>query len=200
MKKKIVPMLLVLCAAPFLMGSGCMSNSETKDRDAVSKQQEIYQKVQPVHIYDYSIPRDIYQQIYDVTTTKTVATYTIIESVTGVTRYHCPSIGYALPADIQLTNPLQAMTEFTNDPVVEQAEPNGLFSSKNTDGTWVLCVELRNGEVYPVYTEHKVSTFPFIVEKDKDGEWVRADNKPIGFKVEIRKSSGPPQVPPPVKK
>lgn len=189
MKRKIISTALIITSLLFLLGNEGCENSETKDNDLVNRQQEIYQKVQPVHIYDFSIPRDIYQQIYDIATTKVVATYTIIESVTGVTKYHGPSVGYAIPADVQLTNPLQSLRNLGNNPVVEQAEPNGLFSSKNTDGTWILFVDIKSGEIYPVYSEHKVTTFPFIVEKDDNGEWSRADNKPIGFKVEIRKQA-----------
>lgn len=187
MRRKILGAIICLLIALFALGNEeCKDSSETFDRKVVDKQQRIYQDVQPVHIYDFSIPRDIYQQIYDIATTKAIATYTIVESITGVTRYHGPSIGFALPADIQLTNPLQSLTEEIGDPVIEQAEPNGLFSSKNTDGTWVLFVDLKTKEVYPVYTEHKVTTFPFIVQKDANGEWVRADGKPSNFKVEIR--------------
>ena len=51
---------------------------------------------------------------------------------------------------------------------MEQAEPNGVYSSKNTDATYVLCVR-DNGDVAPVYTEHKVTTFPFPVEVGPDG-------------------------------
>lgn len=174
---------------------GCSAdNSETRDKAIVDKQQSIYQDTQPVHIYDYSIPRDIYQQIYDITTTKAVATYSVIESVTGVTRYECPSIGYPIPADVSLTNPLQGINQVDNmgtdkyEVVVEQAEPNGLFASKNTDATWVLCVSLKDGIAYPVYSEHKAMTFPFIMEIAENGQWVRADNKPILFKVNITDS------------
>jgi len=196
MKKIIMSVFsVVLILSVFI--AGCSNNSsESRDAKIVAKQQTIYQNVQPVHIYDYSIPRDIYQQIYDVTTTKIVATYSVIESITGVTRYECPSVGYAIPADMSLTNPLQG-TYNVNGPgadeftaVIEQAEPNGLFSSKNTDGTWVLCVALKTGEVYPVYSEHKVMTFPFIMEKNAAGQWVRADNKPIAFKIEIKNDTG----------
>ena len=185
MKRRMLlfPMILMV-----LVISGCDDTSEDKDRRVVNKQQEIYQQIQPVHIYDYSIPRNIFQQIYDITTTRVVATYSIIESITGVTRYECPSMGFAIPADTQLTNPLQPTHNTGGTVTIEQAEPNGLFSSKNTDGTYVMCVDLKTSEVYPVYTEHKVTTFPFIVEKNDKGQWVRADNKPLAFKIEIKKT------------
>jgi len=200
--QKIKIGLLLIMSIVFL-ASGCSNNSsENAERELVNIQQGIYQKVQPVHMYDYSIPRDIYQQIYDVVTTEVMATYSVIESITGLTRYECPSMGYAIPADTSLTNPLQGIYNIDGpgvdefSAVIEQAEPNGLFSSKNTDGTWVMCVELKTGEVYPVYAEHKVMTFPFIMEKDDSGQWVRADNKPIAFKIQIKEGgqSKPPIV------
>ncbi|MBT4121381.1 hypothetical protein HOE31_00295 [bacterium] len=206
MKKcRLYFMGLLIFAVMILTGcNACANNSsEAKDQATVAKQQGIYQDVQPVHIYDYSIPRDIYQQIYDVTTTQVVATYSVIESITGLTRYECPSMGYAIPADVSLTNPLQGTYNFDSvgvdefSQVIEQAEPNGLFSSKNTDATWVMCVELGSGEVYPIYVEHKVMTFPFIMEKNKKDQWVRADNKPIAFKIEIKNGNQggkPPKV------
>jgi hypothetical protein len=190
---KKIWVLIIGLSIFLLVGCGVMT-SEEKDRAIVQKQQSIYQAVQPVHIYDFSIPRDIYQQIYDITTTEVVATYTIIESVTGVTRYEGPSIGYAIPADVSLTNPLQPAYHVCNSGIIEQAEPNGLFSSKNTDGTWVLYVDLKSGEVYPVYSEHKVTTFPFIVKKNEKGQWIRADDKPLAFKINIRKGVGKPPV------
>jgi len=190
MKKYFV---IILMLFTFNLMVGCQANnSETRDKKLVDKQQTIYQDVQPVHIYDYSIPRDIYQQIYDITTTKTLATYTVIESMTGITRYECPSVGYAIPADVSLTNPLQGINQLDGigtekyEVVVEQPEPNGLFTSKNTNGTWVLCVAMNTGEVYPVYTEHIVTTFPFIMKKNETGQWVRADNAPISFKIKIK--------------
>lgn len=177
--------------------TGCkIETSETKDAALVETQQGIYQKTQPVHLYDYSIPRDIYQQIYDITTTEVIATYTVIETVTGATKYEGPSIGFPIPADVSLTNPQQLnLRRFKDSNVsatyvegtVEQAEPNGLFSSKNTDGTWTLFVE-PDGSVFPVYSEHKFTTYPAIMEKDEEGQWHRADNTPIKFKIKIRET------------
>jgi hypothetical protein len=196
MRRNISLIMLLLLVMPLCMGNSGCNDSESRDRVTVDTQQKIYQQVQPVHIYDFSIPRDIYQQIYDMTTTQAVATYTVIETMTGVTKYQGPSIGFPIPADVQLTNGLQPAYN-SGGAAIEQAEPNGLFSSKNTDATWTLFVDLKSGNVYPMYSEHKVSCWPFIVEKDSNGEWHRADNKPIGFKLEIKKGSGAVRVAPP---
>ena len=111
----------------------------------------------------------------------------MIESITGKTFFHGPSIGYGIPCDTSLTNPLKAVRIYGEAATsIEQAEPNGLFSSKNTDGTWVLFVQL-DGSVTPIYTEHKVTTFPFAVKQDGQGGWIRADNKPSEFTISINK-------------
>jgi len=112
-------------------------------------------------------------------------TYTIIESITGETKYHGASIGYGIPADVSLTNPLKLYKSggLVYDITVEQPEPNGLFSSKNTDGTWVLFLD-KHGDVVPIYTEHKVTTFPFFVEKTKDG-WIQVGADRSSFTVDI---------------
>lgn len=193
MKSINFKLAIFLVTGVSLLASGCENNSsENVDRKQVDLQQQHYQKVQPVHFHDYSIPRDIYQQIYDITTEQAVATYSVITTMTGAPHYECPSISYAIPADVSLTNPLQGITarddigtdEFSV--TVEQAEPNGLFSSKNTNATWVLCVDLKSGVAHPFSTEHFVSTWPFIVEKGEDGQYKRADNKPIAFTVSIK--------------
>jgi len=176
-----IPMLALI-----LLGNGCGgSEAERKDRKLVDQQQRHYQRTQTIPFFDYSIPRDIYTQIYAVVCTEARATYTVIESVTGETKFHGPSLGYGIPADTNLTNPLQPAYGRHDDSgaVIEQAEPNGLFSSQNTDGTWVLFVQ-ADGSITPVYTEHKVTTYPFVVKK-VDGEWVRADDKPASFTVDV---------------
>jgi len=49
--------------------------------------------------------------------------------------------------------------------VVEQAEPNGIFASKNTQATWVMCAG-EVGMIEPVYVETKVTVYPYPVNVD----------------------------------
>ena len=49
--------------------------------------------------------------------------------------------------------------------VIEQAEPNGIFASKNTSATWVMCVG-STGQIEPVYVESKVTIYPGPVSVD----------------------------------
>ncbi len=185
---KLVCLMIVLILS-FVLFTGCSDNSaDSKDREMVNKQQEHYISVQPTPFYDYSIPRDILIQIYDVVTQESRNTYTIIETIMGETKFHGPSVGYGIPADVSLTNPVKAAypRRYSSGEVIEQAEPNGLYSSKNTDGTWVLFLD-RNGDVTPIYTEHKVTTFPFVVKQDGKGGWIRADDSRASMTVKIKK-------------
>jgi len=181
MKKIIITlfMVMILCGGIFAEGS-----SEAIDTKTVQTQQNIYNKVLPVPLYDYSIPRDVLIQIYDVVTTKAYTTYTIITSMTGETFYEGNSIGYALPVDTSLTNPLKSDYYSSGSVTLEQAEPNGLYSSKNTDGTWVLFLQ-EDGTIAPVYTELKVSTFPYSVVKTTKG-YVRKGNEKIQFTIDVK--------------
>ena len=176
--KKIVTVFLLIIVCLFAMGC---DESTIQDRAVIEEQQQHYQKVHPVPYFEYSIPRDVLIQIYEAVTTKAYTTYTVIESITGETKFHGPSVGYGIPVDTQLTNPLM---HYSQGGIIEQPEPNGVFSSKNTDGTWVLFL-LDSGQVVPIYTEHKVTTFPFPVEQTEAGEWVRKDSTEVLFEIEI---------------
>lgn len=190
MKKNIFFVsLLVFFATLFLTSCELEEKADKKESKIVEQQQSHYAKVQPVPSYDYSIPRDIVIQIYNVVTQEARSTYTVIESVTGETKFHGPSLGYGIPADMSLTNPLQKASPGSvhDGAVIEQAEPNGLFSSKNTDGTWILFVDI-NGDITPVYTEHKVTTFPFAVKKTANG-WERADQKKPSMTIKMQKQN-----------
>lgn len=83
---------------------------------------------------------------------------------TGMIEDWCPSVGYGIPYDTSLTNPLKPYYNTTSSGVVvEQPEPNLLFPSKNTKATWVLCIR-PNGKVAPVYVESTVTTYPWPID------------------------------------
>ncbi len=91
----------------------------------------------------------------------------------------------AIPNSQAIINAKQSQQKSIVIRLREEAEPTGLFSSKNTDGTWVLFVD-TNGDIAPIYTEHKVTTFPFAVKKSSDGSWVRADEMPSSFTITLK--------------
>lgn len=167
---------LAAIAVTFLMASDCnenSSNSEERDKSAVEEQQSLYQKSQPVPKFDYSLERDVAIQLYKARNER-VTTWTVWRSDMGQIEGDCPSVGYPIPYDTSLTNPLQAQTytgyQSITSTAIEQAEPNGLFSSKNSIATWVRCItKVGDEEVEaPVYIESKVTAYPFPVEVDYD--------------------------------
>lgn len=159
MKNKIITVILTI----FFVGVlGCVDNAEEKDKKSVSQQQEQYQIAQPVPKFDWSLERQLAIELY-IARNEKVATHTVWRSDYGIIEGDCPSIGYPLPYDVQLTNPLR--TYGSNGAVIEQAEPNGLFSSKNSMATWVRCITKVNGKAVesPIYIEDKVTAYPFPV-------------------------------------
>lgn len=159
-------MLFISGLALLCMDCNCDPGADAADKSRVNSQQELYATNQPIPMFKWSQDRDNLIQIYKMKN-ESVATYSIVRAAgTGEILWHCPSVGFPIPADTQLTNPLQVT--YTHGGVIEQAEPNGLFTSKNTDGTYVICV-LPDGSLTPQYTEQKVEVFtrPVKVENGK---------------------------------
>jgi hypothetical protein len=158
--------------------SGCRSN-EQKDRQSVEKQQGQYAKAQPVPFFEWSLERDFMIQLQN-KRNEALRTWSVWRSDTGVIEGHTESIGFPLPYDVQLTNPLGR--EGTNSSlVVEQAEPNGLFSSKTTAATWIRSVVTHNGKTMevPIYVEGKVTCYPYPIVVDYEKNRVtRAEAEP----------------------
>ena len=75
----------------------------------------------------------------------------------------CASVGFGLPYDTSLTNPLKTVRGSQSLATIEQAEPNGIFASKNTQATWIMCAS-DSGMIEPVYVETKVTVYPYPVK------------------------------------
>lgn len=172
--KRLLFALIVVAA--IVVACGNVNQSVTKDQNQTNAQLQQYQAVQPVPYYNFSEQRNTLIQIYNAKN-EARNTWAVVESMTGVALWSCPSLGFPIPADTQLTNPDQlAVTQNGSswyDGVLPQMEPDGLYASGATDGTYVLCVR-PNGKAVPIYTEQKVSMFPFPVEV-VDGKIVDKD-------------------------
>lgn len=157
MKKSFFIFLLSL----IILG-GCVEGAARKEAKVAEKQQNQYAIGQPIPAYDWSLERHLIIELYNVRNKK-VLTHSVWRSDLGQIEGDCPSLGYGLPYDTSLTNPLTAAdfgSSGTYDRhIVEQAEPNGIFASKNTAATWVLCVG-QSGAIEPVYVETKVTVYP----------------------------------------
>ncbi len=158
--------------------AGCDKNESVETRDAkrVQQQQSQYEKGQPIPAFDWSLERHLVIELYKVRNQK-AATHSVWRSDRGLVEGDCPSYGYGIPYDTSLTNPLSPIVHGWNpyggdiwneeSQVVEQSEPNGVFASKNTAATWVLCLG-EAGNIEPVYVETKVTVYPGPVKVDYD--------------------------------
>lgn len=160
-------MIILLAGVALALGACTGNQSLNADQAQTNTQLQQYQKVQPVPYYNWSEQRNTLIQIYNAKN-EARNTWAVVESMTGVALWACPSVGFPIPADTQLTNPDQIATTVPPgsstiyDGVVPQMEPDGLYSSTSTDATYVLCIR-PNGDTVPIYTEQKVSMFPFPV-------------------------------------
>lgn len=157
----------LLLITAMLSACGCVSRDEVeeKENEIVQDQMEQYAIAQPVPRFDYSLERDVAIQLYQARN-ESVATHTVWRSDYGMIEGDTPSIGFPIPYDVQLTNPQKLLHLWNKEGVgvVEQAEPNGLWSSKNSIATWIRAV--HGGAEVPIYVEGKVTCYPFPVVVD----------------------------------
>lgn len=167
MRRILYSVLVIALISMFMLGCG----QEQKDRRSVDKQQRQFAIGQPVPLFDWSLERHLIIELYKVRNTN-VATHSVWRSDYGLIEDDCPSMGYGLPYDTSLTNPLRVSSNTT----IEQAEPNGIFASKNTTATWVMCVG-PTGEIEPVSVESKVTGYPYPVNVDYEKNRVKRAGK-----------------------
>lgn len=174
--------MITLGLALTVLVSACdlEKSQESRDQEVVSQQQSQYAKAQPVPTYDWSLERELVIDLYNIRNNR-LATHTVWRSDYGIIEGDCPSMGYGLPYDTSLTNPLQAVHgdyyRAAGVTSVGQAEPNGVFASTNTSATWVMCVDQETGMIAPVYVEAKVTGYPYPVKVDYDKNRVERAGK-----------------------
>lgn len=182
--KKIV---LVSVALSMIL-TGCDEYKKTessKTSAAVERQQSQFAKAQPIPAYDWSLERDLLIQLYNIRNMKAL-THSVWRSDLGKIEGDCASIGFGIPYDTSLTNPLVATDTSQSGDVdrsygraltsIEQPEPNGVYASKNTSATWVMCAG-DNGTIEPIYIESKVTVYPYSVSVDYNNNRVTKAGK-----------------------
>ncbi len=183
--------VFVVCTMAFLLlsASSCdgTSSAEQNDRAVTDKQLDIYNKAQPVHLYNYSMPRDVMQQIYDSIMTAHNTWTVFFEAGIGAVDM-CPSVGFPIPGGTQLTNPEKPLWNNSASATIPQAEPTGLYPpAGSSDSTWVLCV--YNGKVEPRYSEPHVMTYTHPV-KVENGKIIHLDGA-SSITININSPSSP---------
>lgn len=165
-------LIIIVAATLALVGCKFEDSASTRQAQEVNAQQEQYAIAQPVPKFDWSLERDLLIQLYNIRNMRAV-THSVWRSDRGMVEGDCASIGFGIPYDTSLTNPLVATDEDNEGhdggagalTSIEQAEPNGVYASKNTAATWVMCAG-DLGQIEPVYIETKVTVYPYPVSVD----------------------------------
>lgn len=97
---------------------------------------------------------------------KAISTTTYIVTLSGQLLKVCDSVGYGLPYSTQYSNPMKPVErscpgEGCAITAIPQADPNGLFSPADAEGTWVNCLDPKSRDLRVVYLEPRVIVSPF---------------------------------------
>jgi len=162
----------LLLAASILTLGACTENTSTqahKDAETTNRTMAQVSATQPVPVIEWSLERHLVIQLY-MQRNANAATSSVWRSDLGTIEGHCATIGFGIPYDTSLTNPLVATARSSDSKFVkesltsiEQSEPNSLYASKNTSATWVNCVG-EGGLIEPIYVEAKVTSYPYPIE------------------------------------
>ena len=95
---------------------------------------------------------------------KNVPTTTYLVGMNNQLTKVCDSVGYGLPYATQYTNPQMRVGSQNGVVTLPQADPNGLYSPASADGTWVLCVDHKDGKAKPIYIEPRIIVSPFALQ------------------------------------
>lgn len=157
-----VPVALLIVGCD--VGTPAANNVET---NAQQSQQEVYNQGQPLPLFPYSNYRHALIQLETQLATGTPTTWTTWESYAGKPEGVCKSMGWPIPVNVQLSNPLQPSRDggYTGGGAVAvgQMDPVGVYPPQSGMGTWAMCLDAA-GVVHPAYIEGVVSAFPYPVE------------------------------------
>jgi hypothetical protein len=107
----------------------------------------------------------VYKDIYELRDRPNLVTYTYITDMNGGLHKVCDSIGFGISESTQYTSPEKLVRtdlgEWEGESAMPQADPNGLFSSPSSNGTWVMCKVPGKDEVQPIRAEPNLITSPF---------------------------------------
>jgi len=154
----VVPLVALLTA--------CLETPPTSGQIERKKQEELtLQSVQQVgmpaivNFAEKRMMKDILE-LRD----QNVATTTYLVGMNNNLTKICDSIGYGLPYTTQYTNPQKPVYEVHGNITLPQADPNGLYSPASADGTWVLCVDHKDGKAKPVFIEPRIIVSPMTLQ------------------------------------
>jgi len=158
--------LLLAVAASTLGLTACGPQSESSTQIERRKQEEMsLQAVQSVGmpaITNFAEKR-MFKDILELRD-RSVPTTTYLVGMNNQLTKLCDSVGYGLPYATQYTNPQRVYSDAHGYGTLPQADPNGLYSPASAEGTWVLCVDHKDGKAKPIYVEPRIIVSPIALQ------------------------------------
>jgi len=158
--------LLLAVAASTLGLTACGPQSESSTQIERRKQEEMsLQAVQSVGmpaITNFAEKR-MFKDILELRD-RSVPTTTYLVGMNNQLTKLCDSVGYGLPYATQYTNPQRVYSDAHGHGTLPQADPNGLYSPASAEGTWVLCVDHKDGKAKPIYVEPRIIVSPIALQ------------------------------------
>lgn len=157
MNTRVVRFALIAAAASaavLLTASSCNSSNKAEREQQERGIQELL-RTQPVPFFPYSQMRANLAEIERAQAEGLQSTSFMFNQGVPDPMRVCPSIGLPIPNTASLSNPLQEVGGA--GAVVEQLEPNGVYTPNSSSGTYVICVN-PDGKALPVYWEGFVHT------------------------------------------
>ena len=168
LKSSFVGLLLVGMLSTFWL-AGCDHDEPTSEEIQNKKQEQLnLQAVQSVGmpgIVNYAEKRTL-KEIFE-KRDQSITTVTYTQDMNGHLHKFCDSIGYGIPYATQFTNPQQiAWRQGYGVATLPQADPNGLYSPADAEGTWIMCLNPEDKKTYAVYVEPRVVVSPFALHTE----------------------------------
>ena len=157
----------ILLVLPFVLALAACDEHQSSTQIERQKQEEMslrgVQSVGMPSITNFAEKR-MFKDILELRDKNTPTTTYLVGMNNQLTKV-CDSIGFGLPYATQYTNPQRVSGDGTHGYVtLPQADPNGLYSPASADGTWVLCVDHKDGKAKPVYIEPRILVSPFPIQ------------------------------------
>lgn len=158
--------LMLACALGTLL-AGCTPGAPSavaqQQRQQEQLEKESNMQVGMPAITQFSEKREL-KQIYELRD-REVPTITYIVDLYGKPHKLCDSVGFGIPYATEYTNPDLVTRSYSGSYeryVIPQADPNGLYSPPDAEGTWVICLNPQTQKSAPLYVEPRiiVSQFP----------------------------------------
>jgi hypothetical protein len=158
-RKKITAGLATLAVIGGIALSACGGNNAQPTEN--SEQQADSQSLitnQPLPHYNFSQIRQTLIDAEDETADTTQTTTFFMQQGDPNPINSCPSVGFPVASNAELSNPDQVVGAPNNSSAtIGQEDPNGIYSSPSTSGTYVICTE-NGGQHYLEYWEGNVYT------------------------------------------